>query len=150
MQPRRVTRNLTTGLLVGAAGAALFLLWASRRQSAEATPVIAVEQDHTPAPSLSAPAADSLDADAALTAVPRVTSQLFRGADDEEAIGADELGAAFLARATDSSGYFDEAEQPVDSQMPGFQIATLADLTTPELSDESIDFELPSERDPEG
>lgn len=61
--------------------------------------------------------------DPSITARPQSHSTA-RWTDDYETIGPDELGAVFLARATETSETLTEVElDPVD-EMPGFQIST--------------------------
>jgi len=145
MPRRRVTRNLATSLLITAAGVAVGLLWASRRQPAT-LPAAAVEDAPSqlePAPVRVIPPSgnSAFDGDGPeLTAVPRAAAQRMTGADDYEALAPDELSEAFLTRATESWSTVDDSADP---ELQGFQLATIEDLTTPELSDDPADFELP-------
>lgn len=146
-------RNITTSLLITAAGVAAGLIWASRRQPA--SPVAARRLEPAPTRILPSPQpsqARSLPRQAQLgfdgnepelTAAPRATAQRLMGADDYEALGPDELSEAFLTRATESWASVDDGS---DVDLQGFQLATIEDLTTPKLRDDPADFEIPEKR----
>lgn len=143
MPSRRATRSFAASLLVTAAGVAVGLLWAARRQPAS-DPVEAKQQK--PALVRIVPPHDSFDDGPELTALPQVAPSRLAGADDYESIGIDELSSAFLSRATESWSELDDSEVGADAELDGFQIATIEDLTVPELSDDPADFEIPARR----
>jgi len=145
MPSRRVTRSLATSLLITAAGVAVGLLWAARRHPAS---VPAEAEPHKPASLRVVPpdVRNSFDGEPALTALPHASPSRLAGADDYESIGPDELSTAFLSRATESWSELDGSEGGADAELDGFQIATIEDLTVPELSDDPADFEIPSGR----
>ena len=119
------------------------MLWATRRQPASLPPVEAAQQK--PTPRILPPSFDnSFDDEPELTAVPHVSSYRLAGADDYESLGPDELSMAFLSRATESWSKLEEGDLGVDGELQGFQVATIEDLTVPELSDELADFEVPN------
>lgn len=145
MPSRRVSRSLATSLLITAAGVAVGLLWAARRQPAN-VPVQAKE--HQPARVRVVPAStrSSFDNEPELTALPQVARSRLVGADDYESLTPDELSTAFLSRATESWGNLDGGEDSSDPELDGFQIASIDELTVPEVSDDLEDFALPRER----
>jgi hypothetical protein len=139
MFTRRATSKVATSLLFTAVGVAIGVLWAARRQPAE--PVVEALKE---AGSVRRVPPNRNRADEGEpTAMPRATSPRFRGADDYESIGPDDLTAAFLLRATDS---LDESASVPETELDGFQIATIEELTAPDLSDDPADFEIPSQR----
>jgi hypothetical protein len=140
---RRGTRNLGTSLLLVAAGAALALLWAARRQPAFAPAEEARERERQREPVRILPAtSNSFDGQPELTAAPHESPRPPTGADDYEALSPDELSAAFLSRATESWSKLEPGEPGAEAELQGFQIATLDDLTLPEPSDGLADFEF--------
>ena len=142
---RRGTRNPATGLLIMAAGVALGVLWAARRQPA----LVAIEEapDQKPAPVRRVPAtSNAFDGQPELTAAPHESSRPPAGADDYESLSPDDLSAAFLSRATESWSKLDSGDPGAEAELQGFQIATIEDLTLPEPSDGFLDFDLPNPR----
>lgn len=145
MSRTRVTRNIATSLLITAAGIAIGVLWASRRQ-----PTSLPARAHGPAPtqprSVRPRVVSPLDAEEPeLTAAPRSAPPRITGADDFEVLGPDQLSEAFLTRATESWSSVD-VDESSDVDLQGFQLATVEDLTTPKLTDDPADFEIPETR----
>jgi hypothetical protein len=89
------------------------------------------------------PPSTSFGAEPELTAVPHDASARWGGADDYEAISPEGLSSAFLSRATDSWLEPEDGQNGFEAELQGFQIATIEDLTLPELSDDPADFEIP-------
>lgn len=143
MLSSRATRNLATSLLLTAAGVAVGLLWAARRQPAH-LPLAVKEMQPALVRVLAPVGSDSFD-EPVITAQPHDASYRLAGADDYEALSPDELSSAFLARATESWSELEGGEMG-DADLDGFQIATIQDLTIPELHDDPADFEIPGER----
>lgn len=145
MPSRRASRTLATSLLITAAGVAVGLLWAARRQPAS-VPVQAKEHQPARVRVVSASTRASFDDAPALTALPHVGRSRLVGADDYESLAPNELSAAFLSRATESWSELEGAEDGTDPELDGFQIASIDELTVPELSDDLEDFAIPRER----
>ena len=93
-----------------------------------------------------ASAGTSFDDAPELTALPHVARPRLVGADDYESLAPDQLSAAFLSRATESLSEFEGGEDGTDPELDGFQIASIDELTVPELSDDLEDFAIPRER----
>lgn len=131
-------RYRNSGALVGLAFAGLALsglaLWLIRRQPEQAPKPAELASSRSWADSWLPE--DALDlppdsgafepaalGDASITARPQSHSTA-RWTDDYETIGPDDLGAAFLARATETSETLTEVELDPADEMPGFQIST--------------------------
>lgn len=140
MPSRRGARSLATPLLLTAAGVALGVLWAVRRQPR--LPIAAPEKP-TPVRVLPPSHGGWLADEPQFTAIPHDAAFRLGGADDYEAISPEDLSSAFLSRATESSSETEEGELDVDLELQGFQITTIEDLTLPELRDDPADFEIP-------
>jgi hypothetical protein len=144
MLSRRATRGFVTSLLLTAAGVAVGVLWAARRQPVSHPSTSSAQQ--RPVVRLIPPSRSSFDDEPQLTAAPHDSAYRVPGADDYESLAPDELSAAFLARATESSSEALADELDGAAELDGFQIATIEDLTVPPLSDDPADFEIPSAR----
>jgi len=142
-------RNLSTNVIFAAAGVALGLLWVARRQPAALSTEAVTDDEPVRVRVVPPSRRNSFDDEPALTAAPHELlsmSQRAIGADDYEALGPDELSAAFLSRATESGSPLGPDESGVEAELPGFQIATIDELVRPAVRDDPADFELPDPR----